>query len=98
VLLLLAYGPRRRLPAEWVDRAGLGLGLLVFAAVALGVKAGGARLLEYRQGAAGALILLVEAAATLSIGLALAALVLGGRPSPVRPVLEEVVIPPEEEP
>lgn len=56
-------------------RAGLALGFAVFLAVAVAGLAQGA-LLEYPPAAAGALILLVEAGLTLSIGLVLASLYL----------------------
>jgi multisubunit Na+/H+ antiporter MnhB subunit len=81
VLLLLACGPRRRLPAEWLVRAGLVVGLATFLGVAAGVMGQRRRLLEYPEGSAGALILLIECAAVVSIALTLAALFLGGRPA-----------------
>lgn len=80
VLLFLAHVALPRLAGAWVLRLGLALGLMVFLAVALGVMALGGRLLEYPGSWAGLLILGVEAAATLSIGLTLAALFAGGRP------------------
>ncbi len=55
-----------------------GLGVFVVVGVVLVLMGG--RLLEYPPSVAGALILLIEAAATLSIGITLAALFLGGRP------------------
>ena len=64
---------------DWL-RIGLVLGLSVFIAVAAGVMAGGNKLLEYPRGHAGTLILLIESAALVSIGLTLAALFVGGRP------------------
>lgn len=63
-------------------RAGLALGLLVFVAVAAAVL-GHATLLTYPPALAGALILTIEAALTLSIGLTLAALYLAS--TEVRP-------------
>ncbi|NGP52692.1 sodium:proton antiporter [Thioalkalivibrio sp. XN8] len=63
-------------PMSWGIVAGLG----VFLAVALAVMPGGRELLEYPRGLAGALILLVETAATVSIALILAGLFIGGRP------------------
>jgi len=63
-------------------RAGLALGLLVFVAVAVAVL-GHATLLTYPPALAGGLILLIEAALTLSIGLTLAALYLAS--TEVRP-------------
>ena len=59
-----------------------GLGIFVVSGMVL-ILLGG-RLLEYPPPFAGALILLIEAAATLSIGITLAALFLGGRPGPHR--------------
>jgi len=61
-------------------RLALVAGLGVFLLVAVVLILLGGRLLEYPPSFAGALILLIEAAATLSIGTALAALFLGGRP------------------
>jgi hypothetical protein len=55
------------------------LGLSVFIAVAVGVMAGGGKLLEYPRAHAGMLILLIESAALISIALTLAALFVGGR-------------------
>ena len=57
------------------------LGVAVFLAVALLVMGGG-RLLEYPRGRAGLLILLIEAASTVSIGLALVYLFRGDEPVP----------------
>jgi multisubunit Na+/H+ antiporter MnhB subunit len=81
VLLLLAYRPRRRLPAEWVSRSGCVVGLAIFLAVAAVVTGPDRRLLEYPPDSAAVLILLIEAAAAVSIGVTLAALFLGGRPA-----------------
>jgi len=63
-------------------RAGLALGLMVFVAVAVAVL-GHATLLTYPPALAGGLILTIEAALTLSIGLTLAALYLAS--TEVRP-------------
>lgn len=63
-------------------RVGLALGLLVFVAVAAAVL-GHATLLTYPPALAGGLILMIEAALTLSIGLTLAALYLAS--TEVRP-------------
>lgn len=62
-------------------RGGLALGLLVFVAVAAAVLGQGS-LLQYPPAAAGALILLIEAGLTLSIGLTLAGLYLAGTEVP----------------
>lgn len=66
----------------WLLRAGLALGLLVFVAVAASVL-GHAPLLTYPPAFAGGLILMIETALTLSIGLTLAALYLAS--TEVRP-------------
>jgi len=80
VLLLLAgWRPGARfvgLPLRTTLVTGLG----VFVVVGVTVMLVGGRLLEYPPSLAGALILLIEAAATLSIGITLSALFLGGRP------------------
>lgn len=80
VLLLLAgWRPGARfvgLPLRITLVTGLG----VFVVVGVTVMLVGGRLLEYPPSLAGALILLIEAAATLSIGITLSALFLGGRP------------------
>jgi multisubunit Na+/H+ antiporter MnhB subunit len=55
-------------------------GLAAFLGVAAGVMAGGGRFLELPLAVAGALILFVEAAATLSIAVILAGMFVGGRP------------------
>jgi len=56
-------------------------GLVMFVVVGIGSILVGGRLLEYPRPFSGALILLIEAAATLSIGITLADLFLGGRPN-----------------
>ncbi len=61
-------------------RSALVAGLGVFVLVGVVLVLAGGHLLEYPPPFAGALILLIEAAATLSIGITLAALFLGGRP------------------
>ena len=61
-------------------RITLVMGLGVFIAVGIVLMLTGRRLLEYPASFAGMLILLIEAAATLSIGITLAALFLGSRP------------------
>ncbi len=62
-------------------RIALIAGLGVFVVVGLLMVLAGSQFLEYPIPLAGALILLIEAAATLSIGFTLAALFLGGRPT-----------------
>lgn len=61
-------------------RLGLVLGLAVFVTVAVAVMADGGKLLDYPRAHAGSLIMLIESAALISIGLTLAALFVGGRP------------------
>lgn len=82
VLLLLGgwLGGRVIRHLRWV-KAGLVVGLTMFIAVALGTMMTGRRLLEYPEPLAGALILVIEAAALISIGLTLGALFFGGRPA-----------------
>jgi multisubunit Na+/H+ antiporter MnhB subunit len=81
VLLLLAgWCPDARLlglPLRMVLAVGLGM----FVAMGMVLILTGRQLLEYPPALAGTLILLIEAAATLSIGITLAALFLGGRPA-----------------
>lgn len=80
-VLMLLTGWR---PGVWLMglplRIALIIGLLVFVTAALTVQLAGWQLLEFPLSVAGTLILLIEAAATLSIGITLAALFLGGRP------------------
>ena len=61
-------------------RPALVSGLVAFIGVAVGVMLTGGTLLEYPQESAKDLILLVETAATLSIGVTLALLFIGGMP------------------
>jgi multisubunit Na+/H+ antiporter MnhB subunit len=81
LMLLGGLIGRRVLQRLTLLRAGLWLGLAVFIAVGLGVMVGGGRLLEYPTGQAGTLILIIEAAALISIGLTLGALFFGGQPT-----------------
>ena len=64
----------------WPLRLVLSLGLAAFIAIGFAVMAVGHRFLQYPAGSAGALILVIEVAATLSIGVTLAALFAGDRP------------------
>lgn len=80
VLLLLSGW---RMPPRWGGwplRIALVAGAGSFVAVALAMRLLQGRLLEYPRDLAGGLILLLETASTLSIGVTLAALFLGGRP------------------
>lgn len=61
-------------------RLSLVLGLVVFMAVGVAMLFLGGQLLDYPASFAGTLILLIEAAATISIGVTLAALFLGWQP------------------
>jgi hypothetical protein len=81
VLLRLAGLLPALLPPDFLLRAGLLAGFAVFLAVALGAALAGGALLEYPRAWAGGLILLIESALTLSIGLILASLFIGA-PSP----------------
>ena len=82
ILLLLSS---KHLPVRflgWPIRTVLVLGLGVFVVVGVTLLSAGGMFLQYPPGLAGGLILLIEAAAALSIGVTLAALFLGGRPDP----------------
>lgn len=81
VLALLAGQRFQASLANWPLRVLIVSGLAIFVTVAGGVMVGGARLLEYPLQYAGSLILLIEAAATVSIGAILTVLFLGGRPT-----------------
>ena len=80
ILLLLAskYLPVRL--SGWPLRVVLVLGLGAFVAVGATLLSANGAFLQYPNGLAGGLILFIEAAATLSIGVTLAALFLGGKP------------------
>ena len=80
VLLRLVGFNGAGLPRPAMQRGLLAGGVGVFLAVGLLVTAGGAAFLQYPQGADGALILLIESAATLAIGCTLALIYIGGRP------------------
>jgi len=82
ILMLLAC---KRPPVQllgWSLRLVLVLGLGAFIAVGVSLLSASGMFLQYPPGLAGALILFIEAAATLSIGVTLAALFLGGRLDP----------------
>lgn len=82
VLAVLCGKPLGGPLAGWPLRLGLALGTAMFVAVAATLMLAGAQLLQYPIPWAGGLILLIEAAATLSIGLTLTALFFGERPGP----------------
>ncbi len=77
VLLRLSGRFPDLLPPRFWLRAGLLIGFAVFTAVALGTSAAGSALLQYPPQQAGALILLIEATLTVSIGLILVSLFVG---------------------
>ena len=66
----------------WPLRIVLVLGLVAFIAVGVTLLFASGMFLQYPPGLVAGLMLLIEAAATLSIGATLAALFLGGRPDP----------------
>jgi multisubunit Na+/H+ antiporter MnhB subunit len=82
VILVLAGREPLGRAAGWPLRLALAAGLVVFLSVALGVMMPGGQLLQYPPAHAKLLILLIETAATLSIGVVLAALYRGGRLRP----------------
>jgi multisubunit Na+/H+ antiporter MnhB subunit len=77
--ILSGRRPRPRLP-DAPMRWGAMIGLAVFVGVGVGVMGAGRVFLQYPEDLAGALILFVETAATLSIAVVLAGLFIGGRP------------------
>ncbi len=85
LLVILAGAPLPEGAGGWPLRAGLTLGLLVFLAVGALVAATGRHFLEFPPAWAGGLILLIEAAAALSIGCSLALAFRGGRPRSAEP-------------
>jgi multisubunit Na+/H+ antiporter MnhB subunit len=82
IVLMLLGGMGGRWLAErpGLLRVGLWAGLAVFIGVGLAAMLPHGRLLEYPHGQAGAWILVIEAAALVSIGLTLGCLFCGGRP------------------
>ncbi len=80
VLLLVAELPWLRNISSRPLRLGLLLGPLVFLGVALFCLVGGEELLNYPRAMASPLLLLIETACAISIGLTLACLFAGGRP------------------
>jgi len=71
--------PRQRLPEAFL-RPAIVIGLAIFIGVGLGVMGDGRNFLQYPADLAGAFMLLVELAATVSIAVILASLFVGGRP------------------
>jgi multisubunit Na+/H+ antiporter MnhB subunit len=85
VLMMLGGLARRVIHRAGLLRAGLVLGVLVFAAVGaitLGLTGG---LLQYPAGSGGQWIMVIESAAMISVGLTLGLLYLGGRPADGQP-------------
>jgi multisubunit Na+/H+ antiporter MnhB subunit len=80
VLVLLAGAWLPRSLAGWPLRLLLSLGLLVFIAVGVAVMLAEGTFLMFPQPSAGQLMLLIEAAAAVSIGLILVSAFRGGRP------------------
>ncbi len=81
VLVLLGGLARQFLQRERWLRFGLGLGVLVFAAVCAVTKLLTGGLLQYPAGSGATWIMIIESAALISIGLTLGSLYLGGRPA-----------------
>lgn len=80
VLLFVVHADWLPLRNDLSQRALLVAGPFVFAAVAGGLMVTGRLVLQYPAEHAGALILLIEAASTLTIGITLTLLFAGGRP------------------
>lgn len=85
VLLVLSRPDLAVLREGWALRLVLVAGTLVFLAVGALVMPFHRFLLEYPPQVSGSLILVIETAATLSIGATLAVLFLGGRPAAAKP-------------
>ena len=81
VLLLLTGRQLTGSFTQLILRSILILGLGIFVALGVVMIVQGRQFLEYPASLSGLLILLIEAVATLSIGITLAALFLGGRPT-----------------
>jgi multisubunit Na+/H+ antiporter MnhB subunit len=80
-VLLLLSTPAGRAPRHpLLYRVGVSLGVFTFLGLGLSMLLVTGRFLDWPPAAAGALVLVVEAAATVAIGLTLALLLIGGRP------------------
>jgi multisubunit Na+/H+ antiporter MnhB subunit len=88
VLLRLSGHPGAGLPGPAALRWLLAGGVAAFLAVGIAVTPAGLAFLQYPEGWAGVSILLIEAAATLSIAATLALAYLGGRPAGFEPPSE----------
>ncbi len=84
LLVILAGAPLPAGAGGWPLRVGLMLGLLVFLGVGVLVTTTGRNFLELPPAWAGGLILMIEAAAAISIGASLALAFRGGRPRNAR--------------
>ncbi len=82
VLLLLSGHRDAWLPGPRLLAAALGAGLFLFIGAGAAMTLSGAVFLEYPEGWAGAIILLIEAMALLSIAVTLVLAYLGGPPAP----------------
>lgn len=81
VLVVLSGRPSARHAPAWLSRLLIVLGLIAFLAVGAVTALAGGSLLEYPQGAAKPLILLIESAAMVSIASSLLGAFLGGMPA-----------------
>ncbi|MCU0833202.1 MAG: MnhB domain-containing protein [Chromatiaceae bacterium] len=89
VVLRLSGEPSAGLPPlPWL-RVGIGLGVLIFTLTGLALMALGQGFLTYPAASAKWLILMIETAATLSIGATLAAAYLAGEPVPARSTTQQ---------
>jgi len=88
-LLLLGNKMHFREAPAWLLRFALSTGLIVFLLVAGGVIVSGRNLLEYPVSHAGKLIVLVEAAISISIGLILITLFAANPPSAYSPWIDQ---------
>ena len=88
LLMLTGWRPSARF-AGWPLRFLLILGLAIFVLVAVLMLLLGKSFLEFPLPLASALILMIEAAAALSIGVNLASLFVGSRPLPAQPSLKK---------
>lgn len=85
VLVILSRPEWATMRERWWLRPALVTGLTVFLAIGLATLLLGRPLLAYPEGWGGLLIMVIEVAATISIGMTLASLFLGGRPGPAGP-------------
>ena len=80
ILIILSGTAVNQMWLGWPLRLMLSFGLAAFIAIGLAMTVIGNRFMQYPVGSAGELILVIELAAAVSIGVTLAALFLGGRP------------------